>query len=77
MPLHRRRRTLRQTQTRPARRDRRIRLERALYTDELIPFEEPVNKGKIPIKVINHYGNKVLKVYEVVVECKQINLTHH
>ncbi len=37
----------------------------ALYTDESIPFEKPANKGKIAVKVINHYGDEVLKVYEV------------
>jgi len=28
------------------------------------PFERP-ETGKIAIKVINHYGDEVLKVYEV------------
>ncbi|MBI5840941.1 MAG: site-specific DNA-methyltransferase [Chloroflexi bacterium] len=37
----------------------------ALYTDESIPFEKPANKGKVAVKVINHYGDEVLKVYEV------------
>ena len=37
----------------------------ALYTNESIPFERPANKGKIAVKVINHYGDEVLKVYEV------------
>ena len=37
----------------------------ALYTNESIPFEKPSNKGKIAVKVINHYGDEVLKVYEV------------
>jgi adenine-specific DNA-methyltransferase len=37
----------------------------ALYTDESIPFEKPAHKGKIAVKVINHYGDEVLKVYEV------------
>ncbi|MBN8655353.1 MAG: hypothetical protein J0M11_06400 [Anaerolineae bacterium] len=36
----------------------------ALYTTETIPFEKP-SKGKIAIKVINHYGDEVLKVYEM------------
>jgi tetratricopeptide (TPR) repeat protein len=36
-----------------------------LYTNETIPFEKPANKGKIAVKVINHYGDEVLKVYEV------------
>ncbi len=37
----------------------------ALYTNESIPFDKPANKGKIAVKVINHYGDEVLKVYEV------------
>jgi adenine-specific DNA-methyltransferase len=37
----------------------------ALYTNESIPFEKPSNKGKIAVKVINHYGDEVLKVYEI------------
>jgi adenine-specific DNA-methyltransferase len=37
----------------------------ALYTNESIPFEKPANKGKIAVKVINHYGDEVLKVYDV------------
>jgi adenine-specific DNA-methyltransferase len=37
----------------------------ALYTDKSIPFEKPANKGKIVVKVINHSGDEVLKVYEV------------
>jgi len=36
----------------------------ALYTTESIPFEKP-KSGKIAVKVINHYGDEVLKVYEV------------
>ena len=36
----------------------------ALYTTESIPFEKP-SKGKIAVKVINHYGDEVLKVFEV------------
>ena len=39
--FHRRRRTLRQTQTRPAGRDRRIRLERAVF-DDLLSLRETV-----------------------------------
>lgn len=35
-----------------------------LYTNTSIPFEKP-SKGKIAVKVINHYGDEVLKVYEV------------
>jgi adenine-specific DNA-methyltransferase len=40
----------------------------ALYTNESIPFERPANKGKIAVKVINHYGDEVLKVYEILGE---------
>lgn len=35
-----------------------------LYTNTSIPFEKP-SKGRIAVKVINHYGDEVLKVYEV------------
>jgi len=35
-----------------------------LYTTESIPFEKP-KSGKIAVKVINHYGDEVLKVFEV------------
>ena len=37
----------------------------ALYTNVSIPFDKPSKKGKIAVKVINHYGDEVLKVYEV------------
>ena len=36
----------------------------ALYRTESIPFEKP-KSGKIAVKVINHYGDEVLKVFEV------------
>jgi adenine-specific DNA-methyltransferase len=36
----------------------------ALYTKTSIPFEKP-KSGKIAVKVINHYGDEVLKVFEV------------
>lgn len=36
----------------------------ALYSAESLPFEKP-GTGKIAVKVINHYGDEVLKVYEV------------
>ena len=36
----------------------------ALYTTRSIPFARP-KTGKIAVKVINHYGDEVLKVYEV------------
>ncbi len=35
-----------------------------LYRTESIPFEKP-KSGKIAVKVINHYGDEVLKVFEV------------
>lgn len=35
-----------------------------LYTTTSYPFEKPQN-GKIAVKVINHYGDEVLKVYPV------------
>lgn len=36
----------------------------ALYLTTSYPFEKP-KTGKIAVKVINHYGDEVLKVYEV------------
>lgn len=36
----------------------------ALYKTESRPFDPP-DTGKIAVKVINHYGDEVLKVYEV------------
>jgi adenine-specific DNA-methyltransferase len=36
----------------------------ALYSTQSYPFEKP-KFGKIAVKVINHYGDEVLKVYEV------------
>jgi adenine-specific DNA-methyltransferase len=36
----------------------------ALYSTRSYPFERP-ETGKIAVKVINHYGDEVLKVYEV------------
>jgi hypothetical protein len=36
----------------------------ALYSTTSYPFEKPKN-GKIAVKVINHYGDEVLKVYDV------------
>jgi len=35
-----------------------------LYSTKSYPFEPP-SSGKIAVKVINHYGDEVLKVYEV------------
>lgn len=35
-----------------------------LYASISAPFENP-KTGKIAVKVINHYGDEVLKVYEV------------
>ena len=36
----------------------------ALYSTRSFPFDRP-ETGKIAVKVINHYGDEVLKVYEV------------
>jgi len=36
----------------------------ALYSTRSLPFDRP-DTGKIAVKVINHYGDEVLKVYEV------------
>jgi len=36
----------------------------ALYSTTSYPFDPP-KTGKIAVKVINHYGDGVLKVYEV------------
>jgi adenine-specific DNA-methyltransferase len=36
----------------------------ALYSTTSYPFDPP-KTGKIAVKVINHYGEEVLKVYEV------------
>ena len=36
----------------------------ALYSTKSYPFDPP-STGKIAVKVINHYGDEVLKVYEV------------
>ena len=35
-----------------------------LYSTKSYPFEAP-KSGKIAVKVINHYGDEVLKVYNV------------
>lgn len=35
-----------------------------LYRTESMPFAAP-ETGKIAVKVINHYGDEVLKVYDV------------
>ena len=35
-----------------------------LYSARSVPFDPP-KKGKIAVKVINHYGDEVLKVYPV------------
>ena len=35
-----------------------------LYSTQSRPFDPP-STGKIAVKVINHYGDEVLKVYEV------------
>jgi hypothetical protein len=36
----------------------------ALYSTKSYPFDPPTS-GKIAVKVINHYGDEVLKVYPV------------
>jgi len=36
----------------------------ALYSTKSLPFDRP-ESGKIAVKVINHYGDEVLKVYDV------------
>lgn len=36
----------------------------ALYSTRSLPFDAP-GSGKVAVKVINHYGDEVLKVYEV------------
>jgi adenine-specific DNA-methyltransferase len=36
----------------------------ALYSTKSFPFDAP-KSGKIAVKVINHYGNEVLKVYNI------------
>ncbi|MBI2201655.1 MAG: site-specific DNA-methyltransferase, partial [Armatimonadetes bacterium] len=36
----------------------------ALYSTRSLPFDPP-RTGKIAVKVINHYGDEVMKVYEV------------
>ncbi|MFQ3607464.1 MAG: hypothetical protein SNJ55_02390 [Chloroherpetonaceae bacterium] len=35
-----------------------------LYTTVSVPFDKP-KSGKIAVKVINHFGDEVMKVYEV------------
>jgi adenine-specific DNA-methyltransferase len=36
----------------------------SLYSTESRPFAKP-ETGKIAVKVINHYGDEVLKVFEI------------
>ena len=36
----------------------------SLYTTKSLPFDPPTT-GKIAVKIINHYGDEVLKVYDV------------
>ncbi|MBN1102351.1 MAG: nucleotidyltransferase domain-containing protein [Deltaproteobacteria bacterium] len=36
----------------------------SLYSTRSLPFDPPTT-GKIAVKVINHYGDEVLKVYEI------------
>ena len=35
-----------------------------LYSARSVPFDPP-KRGKVAVKVINHYGDEVLKVYPV------------
>jgi adenine-specific DNA-methyltransferase len=35
-----------------------------VYSARSLPFDPP-KKGKIAVKVINHYGDEVLRVYPV------------
>ena len=37
----------------------------ALYSTQSRPFPMPRKTGKIAVKVINHYGDEVLKVYDL------------
>jgi adenine-specific DNA-methyltransferase len=43
-----------------------------LYSDSSRPFDPPKSQngkpGKIAVKVINHYGDEVLKIYEIMIE---------
>ena len=61
--LHRRRRTLRQAQT-ALRADIDEAAWSSLYSTVSRPFDKP-KSGKIAVKVINHYGDEVLKVFDV------------
>ena len=54
-------RALREAEARAAGRDRRGRWSK-LYSTKSVPFDPPAT-GKIAVKVINHYGDEVLKVY--------------
>jgi adenine-specific DNA-methyltransferase len=36
----------------------------ALYSTRSRPFDPP-KSGKIAVKVINHYGDEVMKVFEI------------
>ena len=60
---HRRRRTLRQAPAGLAGRNRRSGLVRPRL-DHQPPFDTP-ETGKIAVEVINHYGDEVLKVFDV------------
>jgi adenine-specific DNA-methyltransferase len=37
----------------------------SIYSAKSSPFDPP-STGKIAIKVINHYGDEVLKVFEII-----------
>jgi adenine-specific DNA-methyltransferase len=42
-----------------------------LYTTTSLPFD-PSQTGKLAVKVINHYGDEVLKVFELARKNKKI-----
>ena len=44
----------------------------ALYSTKSMPFDVP-ETGKIAVKVINHYGDEVLKVYDVCASCGAVH----
>jgi adenine-specific DNA-methyltransferase len=43
----------------------------SLYSTKSFPFDPP-STGKIALKVINHYGDEVLKVYEISDSAKKL-----
>ena len=62
-PRAQRRRALRQAQARLQSRDQRRSLRFPLL--HYLPPLQPARNQQIAVKVINHYGDEVLKVYEV------------